>query len=368
LILPAQQSLEADQYSVLTPGGTGAITVVRIRGEDVKQWLRKRATRRPLYGRAAFSTIVNDDHEIDDVVIMLAQDGLSADLCLHGGPAVLREVIAHLNDDGFINAEALAGPYDSTGDDLAAHVRKLIPFARTEHALRMILHQPNAWNELERAGNSSDTAAAEADSTLLNMLYAPTVAIIGVPNSGKSTLANRLCGRDVSIVADHVGTTRDWVSATADVNGLLISLVDTPGLRSTHDLAERRAIDLARPVLNYVDLLLVVIDLTGDVNAQWNRLQPIVANRLVVVVLTKRDLIGHAVDPPVFPSGLPVVRVSSFDPHAIDCLRSSIVDALCSNADDTRRARAVPGYKKHEATLPLMRSRGFSPGESLEMT
>ena len=57
-----------------------------------------------------------------------------------------------------------------------------------------------------------------------------TVAIVGPPNVGKSTLANRLFGQARSITADQPGTTRDWVGGVADIVGLAVTLVDTPGV------------------------------------------------------------------------------------------------------------------------------------------
>ena len=94
------------------------------------------------------------------------------------------------------------------------------------------------------------------------LLNPATVAIVGPPNVGKSTLANALFGQERSIVADIPGTTRDWVGGTADLAGLPVVLVDTPGQRVTSDAIEREAIALSRTPIASADLILMVSDAT----------------------------------------------------------------------------------------------------------
>jgi tRNA modification GTPase len=94
------------------------------------------------------------------------------------------------------------------------------------------------------------------------------VAIVGVPNVGKSTLANQLFAQERSITADLPGTTRDWVGEIANVDGLAVMLLDTPGLRETADPIEREAIARGRGQIERADLVLVVIDPTQSSHEQ----------------------------------------------------------------------------------------------------
>jgi small GTP-binding protein len=121
------------------------------------------------------------------------------------------------------------------------------------------------------------------------------VAIIGIPNVGKSTLANQLFGQQRSITADMPGTTRDWVGELADVDGVPIVLLDTPGVRDSSDAIEQSAIALSRGVIASADLVIVVIDPT----------QPLAPQRALaehyakpIVVLNKSDLgaVDFAID------------------------------------------------------------------------
>jgi tRNA modification GTPase len=103
------------------------------------------------------------------------------------------------------------------------------------------------------------------DPCLHHLLHPPRVAIIGAPNVGKSTLANRLFGQQRSITADLPGTTRDWVGEIANIDGLAVVLVDTPGVRRTDDPIEAAAIGRADQVARQADLIVLVL----DVMAPW---------------------------------------------------------------------------------------------------
>lgn len=83
-----------------------------------------------------------------------------------------------------------------------------------------------------------------------------TIAVIGAPNSGKSSLVNRLAGRDVAIVTPHAGTTRDVIEVHLDLAGRAAVLLDTAGLRETEDPVEAEGIARARARASAADLVL----------------------------------------------------------------------------------------------------------------
>ncbi|MCE2883344.1 MAG: 50S ribosome-binding GTPase [Planctomycetaceae bacterium] len=84
------------------------------------------------------------------------------------------------------------------------------------------------------------------------------VAIVGLPNSGKSTLSNALLGREASIVSPEAGTTRDAVSARIDLAGLVVEWFDLPGMRATGDEVEASAIELARGLVADADFVVAL--------------------------------------------------------------------------------------------------------------
>lgn len=89
------------------------------------------------------------------------------------------------------------------------------------------------------------------------------VAIIGRPNTGKSTLLNYLAGRDAAITSAHAGTTRDVIEVRMDLNGLPVTLLDTAGLRDTGDQIEMIGISRARERAALADLRVFLLDQEG---------------------------------------------------------------------------------------------------------
>jgi tRNA modification GTPase len=126
-----------------------------------------------------------------------------------------------------------------------------------------------------------------------------TLAIVGRPNAGKSSLFNRLAERDRSIVTATPGTTRDTISERISLDGIPLELVDTAGLREAAEEVERLGIDRSREAMADAALVLIVLDSTQPLNDEERRLLAAVENRPMIVVLNKCDLVAS--DPP--PSG-----------------------------------------------------------------
>jgi small GTP-binding protein len=141
-----------------------------------------------------------------------------------------------------------------------------LPLARTEQGLRMLLAQGDAWQRYQAMPIPRRPSVAEIleDKCLWWMLHPPRVAIVGGANVGKSTLANQLFAQERSITADVPGTTRDWVGESANIDGLAVILIDTPGLRETEDVIEKEAIARSSEVIAAADLVITVIDATID--------------------------------------------------------------------------------------------------------
>ena len=111
-----------------------------------------------------------------------------------------------------------------------------------------------------------------------------SVAISGPPNAGKSTLLNALAGRDVAIVSEHAGTTRDVLTVDLELGGYPVQLIDTAGLRNTDDPVEREGVARARARAASADLVLWLQDARLPVKPD------VEASGVVWTVATKVDL------------------------------------------------------------------------------
>jgi tRNA modification GTPase len=117
-----------------------------------------------------------------------------------------------------------------------------------------------------------------------------TLAIVGRPNVGKSSLFNRLVERERAIVTATPGTTRDLVSETVAIGGIPVRLVDTAGIRQALDEAESIGIQKSMEALAEADLVLVVLDSSQTIMPEDRELQVQVEQRAAIVVENKCDL------------------------------------------------------------------------------
>ena len=120
-----------------------------------------------------------------------------------------------------------------------------------------------------------------------------TLAIVGRPNVGKSSLFNRLVERERAIVTATPGTTRDLVSETVAVGGIPIKLVDTAGIRRALDEAESIGIRKSTEALADADLVLVVVDASQPLAEEDQQLLNQTQDRTAIVVENKCDLMNH---------------------------------------------------------------------------
>jgi tRNA modification GTPase len=121
-----------------------------------------------------------------------------------------------------------------------------------------------------------------------------TLAIVGRPNVGKSSLFNRLVERERAIVTAQPGTTRDLVSETVAIGGIPVELVDTAGIRHALDEAESIGIKKSMEALADADLVLVVIEKTQALRLEDEELMRLVEGRPAIIVENKSDLSGDS--------------------------------------------------------------------------
>jgi len=153
-----------------------------------------------------------------------------------------------------------------------------------------------------------------------------TLAIVGRPNVGKSSLFNRLVESERAIVTAQPGTTRDLVSETVALGGIPVRLVDTAGIRRAIDEAESIGIRKSMEALSDADLVLVILDASQSVSDEDRELLHQVAGRPAIVVANKCDVASPSFS---FPSSrLKTVETSALTGAGIAELRAAILQQV----------------------------------------
>ena len=293
----------------------------------------------PADDRAEIPTLCEEERRIDEVVVTYFAKPHSyttddvVEISAHGSPIVLRHIVelciaagARLAEPGeftmraFLNgridltqAEAVRDLIDSqtlyqakiAAQQLeGALSRRLSPIKQKLVELIAVLEAGIDFAE-DDVSVLPDTAILERMAAVhkpLEQLAATfaygkivheglTLAIIGRPNVGKSSLFNRLVERERAIVTATPGTTRDLVSETVALGGIPIQLVDTAGIRKALDEAESIGIQKSMEALAAADLVLVVLDASQPVVKEDKELMTRVQGRRAIVVANKLDLV-----------------------------------------------------------------------------
>jgi tRNA modification GTPase len=328
--------------AIATPQGRGGIGVVRISGPDALRIAHTLVDRtEPLQPRhATFVRVIERTsdaaHAIDHVVATwfaapnsyTGQDVV--ELSAHGSPPVLERIVrlamaggARLAEPGeftlraylhgrldLVQAEAVADLVDAVTPlqaraamdqlegtltstirqidgqlfDLAARLEASLDFP--DEGFHFITRE-DAIAEIARVRDALDRLASDGRTGRV-IREGRTVAILGRPNAGKSSLFNALVGAARAIVTDVPGTTRDLITERVDVNGIPITMVDTAGIRDPRDPIESEGIERARQAQQVAALSIVVIDGSSPLTPADRVLIESVSPRLIAI--SKVDL------------------------------------------------------------------------------
>src|SRR5271169_4514086 len=330
--------------AIATPPGRGGIGVVRLSGPEATSLgrpLLARADAGELQpNRAHFGELIDPatGDRIDEVVVTYFAKPYSyttddvVEISCHGSPVVLRHMVemalargARLAEPGeftmraFLNgridltqAEAVRDLIDSqtlyqakvAAQQLeGALSRRLQPIKQKLVELIAVLEAgvDFAEDDVSVMPDATILSHVAAVRTPLEQLHASfaygkivheglTLAIVGRPNVGKSSLFNRLVERERAIVTATPGTTRDLVSETVAIGGIPVNLVDTAGIRDALDEAESIGVRKSMEALADADLVIVVMDKTQPVAPEDQELLAHVGGRPAIVVGNKCDL------------------------------------------------------------------------------
>jgi tRNA modification GTPase len=136
--------------------------------------------------------------------------------------------------------------------------------------------------------------------------------ILGKPNAGKSSLLNVLSKAEIAIVTEVAGTTRDMITGQINLDGIILKLVDTAGIRDTVDIVEKIGVDRAIEAAKKADLIIYVVDSSSTLDEDDKKILNLVNGKNVIVLLNKSDLqsgikegdIRSAIDAPVIQTSM----------------------------------------------------------------
>jgi tRNA modification GTPase len=171
-----------------------------------------------------------------------------------------------------------------------------------------------------------------------------SLAVVGRPNVGKSSLFNRLLEQDRAIVTDIPGTTRDLVSESTSFEGLPVKLIDTAGIRAGLDLVESLGIERSFQAAADADLTLLVLDLSTELTPEDESLLSRLADRKPLVVGNKSDLPRQAAELPE------LVPVSAVTGAGITALKQAVLARLAPNGLAEPESGGLTSAR-HEALL-----------------
>ena len=178
------------------------------------------------------------------------------------------------------------------------------------------------------------------------------VALVGVPNSGKSSLLNALVGFERAIVTDAAGTTRDTVEEMLDINGQKIILTDTAGIRDhAVDIAEQEGMRRSVRAMEQADVIVWVVDGSLGVseaeNALWAQIQA--QHKHTLVVRNKTDKTPVLLDLPAFVQGVQVIDVSCKTGQGIAALKDALTQPL--SAVQTAEGLLISNLRHYQSLI-----------------
>lgn len=288
-------------YAEATPPGRGGVSVVRLSGPEARTIGEAIAGPMPEARRAELR-LLRDGEQIDRALVIRFDGGSSftgepvVEFHLHGAPVIVRRLERALRDHGARLAEAgeftrralLNGSLALSEVEALSDLLSAESEAQRQQAMKIVSGDLARWtgmlrDRLVRAGALIEASLDFADEDVPEEVPAEVfdllarvrqdigiaiagypaaerlragfeVAIVGPPNAGKSSLLNRIAQRELALVSEIAGTTRDVIELHTELGGLAVTFLDTAGLRETRDMVEGMGVERARARASAADI------------------------------------------------------------------------------------------------------------------
>lgn len=409
--------------SISTALGVGAISIIRISGKEAISIVSKIYKGKNLEKVSShtinYGHIISNDQIIDEVLISVMKAPKTytkedvLEINCHGGIATTNKILSLLLENGarlaepgeftkraFLNgridlveAEGIMNLIEAKTEEnralsiqqLSGKVSSLIKNLRND-LIQMIsqievnIDYPE-YEDIEHLTNTTiqpslfkfkekleDIISKSQTGKLLN--EGINVSIIGRPNVGKSSLLNQLLEEEKAIVTDIPGTTRDTVEGKVNLDGLLLNIIDTAGIRETEDQVEKIGVNKSLSIINKSDLILLVLNNNELLSEEDKILLQKIQNKPYIIVINKIDL-----EPKLELEDPNIIRLSAKTGENLEDLSKKIKELFSlekiSSSDFTylSNARSISllkkAHKKIEEALLLIKE--DSPIDMVEL-
>lgn len=388
--------------AIATAQGTGAIAVIRLSGKDAIAVANKIFPSKDLGSQKSHTLHVgllkDNDELIDEVVIGLFKNPHSytgedvIEISCHASPFIQQKILDILITNGarmalpgeFTQRAFLNGKMDLTQAEAVADVIAANSKAAQQTALKQLrggfshdlkllrdeLINFAALIELELDFSEEDVEFADRkkfQQLVLDLKYKITdlitsfslgnvikngvsVAIIGKPNAGKSTLLNALLNEDRAIVSEIAGTTRDTIEEILNINGVLFRVIDTAGIREhTSDTIEKIGVKKSLEKMRDANIVIYLFDINNttddDINAQKNTFES--ENIKFIFVGNKIDEYYKDLDKKSADKN--ILHISAKNKEKIDLLKQRLYEIAIDNSFNTENT--IITNARHHAAL-----------------
>lgn len=392
--------------AIATPPGIGAIGVLRISGDQAFEIIQKLFPSKDLKSQSANTIHVGYLKEggkiLDEVVLSLFKCPHSytgedvIEISCHGSPFVQQQVLDALIRNGarlakageftlraFLNKKLDLTQAEAVGDLIASNTKASQNaalknmrggFSKVLHELREELIKFSSLIELELDFGEEDVEFADREkfSILINQISTTvhsllesfklgnvikngvSVAIVGKPNAGKSTLLNTLLNENRAIVSEIAGTTRDTIEEVININGILFRLIDTAGIREhSQDIIESMGVIKSKEKIKQADIVLYLFDVNEmnekELSDMINEIRE--QNPNVIVVANKTDTYNEQLNEQ-FPYG---IFISAKEKIGIDELKAALFEMAAGTGLNTENV-VVTNARHFEALMEISKS------------
>lgn len=231
--------------------------------------------------------------------------------------------------------------------DLCAYIEALIDFPEEEIDMlpkdELLFSLKDVEQKLKSLSDSYEEGRLFKDGI--------SAAIVGKPNVGKSSLLNVLLQKDRAIVTEIPGTTRDIVEDFINIKGLPIRIMDTAGIRETHDLAEFEGVKRSLKAIEGADIVIAVFDGSRSLDEADKELYIKVKNKKTIFVINKSDIESPEFNYGFFEDQHRIIKISALKEEGIGELKEVIYRECLSKEGLINRENVIVSNMRHKKLI-----------------